>query len=116
VGAIAGQLAIVAATQIRPFDSDRREPPSLPLTLALLAGSLALVVPPALWLTGGFGASALATAAAIAAAAALIYRWARLLPGWPTAPPWNLRLQTASLLLATALVLPVHLWLLASGR
>jgi phytol kinase len=116
VGAIAGQLAIVAATQIRPFDSDRREPPSLPLTLALLAGSLALVVPPALWLTGGLGASPMATAAAIAAAAALIYRWARLLPGWPTAPPWNLRLQTVSLLLATALVLPVHLWLLASGR
>ncbi|HSM36344.1 MAG TPA: hypothetical protein VK837_08115 [Longimicrobiales bacterium] len=116
IGAMAGQLAIVAATQIRPFEPDNREPPSLPITVALVAGSLALVGPLTLWATGGLTLGTMATAAAIAAAAALIYRLARRLPGWPTAPPWNLRLQTASLLIATALVLPFHLWLLAGGR
>ncbi len=116
MGVMAGQLAIVAATQIRPFGPGNREPPSLTVTLALLAGSFAVVAPLGLWLTGGLTARATITAAAITAAAAVIYRMARLLPGWPTAPPWNLRLQTASLLFATALVLPIHLWLLALGR
>lgn len=115
VGVIAGQAAVIAATQFRPFGPQNREPPSIPLTLTVLAGSLVVVVPAGLWLTGGVTIVSATTAVAITAIAVAFYWTARKLPGWPGEPPWNMRLQAASLAAATVLMLPIHFLLLAGN-
>ncbi len=112
-GAVAAQFAIVAATQLKPFGVEGRQPPPLLTTLALAATAFLLVGPVGLRLPDGLSTMALATTAALPVLAVLIYWTARRLPGWPAAPPWNMRLQAASVATATGLVLPIHLWLLA---
>jgi hypothetical protein len=49
-------------------------------------------------------------AAVICAGSLGLYLTIRRLPAWPKPPPWDLRLQMLSTALATALVLPLHLW------
>ena len=114
-GAIIGHLAIAAVTQLRPFGPDNRRPPSMWITLALLGAALLVVAPPGLWLAGGLMTVTLGTTTAIALLAVLLYWLARRLTGWPAKAPWNMRLQTACVAAATALILPIHLQLLMGG-
>ena len=112
-GAVVAQFAIVAATQLKPFGVAGRLPPPLLTTLALAAAAFLFIGPVGLRLPDGLSTMALATTAALTILAVLIYWTARRLPGWPAAPPWNMRLQAASVAVAIGLVLPIHLWLLA---
>ncbi len=112
-GAVVAQFAIVAATQLKPFGVAGRLPPPLLTTLALGAAAFLFIGPVGLRLPDGLSTTALATTAALTVLAVLIYWTARRLPGWPAAPPWNMRLQAASVAVAIGLVLPIHLWLLA---
>ena len=112
-GAVVAQFAIVAATQLKPFGVAGRLPPPLLTTLALVAAAFLFIGPVGLRLPDGLSTRALATTAALTVLAVLIYWTARRLPGWPAAPPWNMRLQAASVAVAIGLVLPIHLWLLA---
>ena len=114
-GAIIGQLAIVAVTQLRPFGPHNRRPPSLKITLALLGAALLALAPVALWLAGDLTAMTIGTTSAIALLAVLVYWLARRFTGWPAEPPWNMRLQTACVAAATVLVLPIHLRLVMGG-
>ena len=112
-GAVVAQFAIVAATQLKPFGVAGRLPPPLLTTLALAAAAFLFIGPVGLRLPDGLSTRALATTVALTVLAVLIYWTARRLPGWPAAPPWNMRLQAASVAVAAGLVLPIHLWLLA---
>ncbi len=114
-GAIIGHLAIVAATQLRPFGPRNRPPPSMRITLALLGAALLVVAPFGLWLAGSLTIVTLGTTSAIALLAVLLYWFARRWSGWPARAPWNMRLQTACVATATALILPIHLRLLMGG-
>ncbi|GMR12182.1 MAG: hypothetical protein BMS9Abin29_0370 [Gemmatimonadota bacterium] len=114
-GAIIGQVAIVATTQLQPFGPGRRRPPSIRATLALLAAAFLVLGPPVLWLTGGLSTLAVSTSAAIALMAVTLYWVARRLSGWPAEQPWNMRLQAACVAAATVVVVPVHLLVLAGG-
>jgi dolichol kinase len=112
-GAIAGQLAIVSSTQLRPFNVRSRSP--LPLLTMLLFGLAAFLIvgPVSLWVAGNVTTMAIVTTSAVPILAAVIYWTARTLPGWPAVAPWNMRLQAASVGLATAIILPFHLVYLA---
>ena len=112
-GAVVAQFTIVAATQLKPFGVAGRLPPPLLTTLALAAAAFLFIGPVGLRLPDGLSTRELATTAALTVLAVLIYWTARRLPGWPAAPPWNMRLQAASVAVAIGLVLPIHLWLLA---
>ncbi len=115
VGVVVGQLTMMLITQFSPFRPGNREPTSVSMTLGLFALALGLVAPLGLAATGGIALAPFGTAAAIAALATLLYWLMRKLPGWPSRPPWNMRLQTACLTLATLLVLPVHFQILGGG-
>ena len=115
VGVVVGQLTMMLVTQFSPFRPGNREPTSVSVTLGLFALALALVAPLGLGVTGGLALAPFVTAAAIAALATLLYWLMRKLPGWPSRTPWNMRLQTACLTLATLLVLPVHFRILGGG-
>ena len=115
VGVVVGQLTMMLITQFSPFRPGNREPTSVSMTLGLFALALGLVAPLGLGATGGIALPPFGTAAAIAALATLLYWLMRKLPGWPSRPPWNMRLQTACLTLATLLVLPVHFQILGGG-
>ena len=115
VGVVVGQLTMMLITQFSPFRPGNREPTSVSMTLGLFALALGLVAPLGLGATGGIALAPFGTAAAIAALATLLYWRMRKLPGWPSRPPWNMRLQTACLTLATLLVLPVHFQILGGG-
>ena len=92
-GAVAGQLAIMAATQFQPFNTVRGRDLSLARSLALGAGSVAVMAPITLWSTGALGLPAVATAGAVAGVAIVAYWALRTGTAWPAAPPWNFRLQ-----------------------
>ena len=53
-------------------------------------------------------------AAAVSLTSALLYWLGRTLPGWPAEAPWNMRLQAACVAAALAIVLLVHVQLLAA--
>ena len=115
VGVVVGQLTMMLVTQFRPFQPGNREPTSVLVTLGLFALALALVAPLGLSVTGGLALAPFGTAAAIAGVATLLYWLMRKLEGWPSRTPWNMRLQTACLTLATLVVLPVHFQILGGG-
>ena len=115
VGVVVGQLTMMLVTQFRPFQPGNREPTSVLVTLGLFALALALVAPLGLSVTGGLALASFGTAAAIAGLATLLYWLMRKLEGWPSRTPWNMRLQTACLTLATLVVLPVHFQILGGG-
>ena len=113
VGVLTGHLAIVAATQFRPFGPGHRAPPSLGLALALAAGSCALVLPAGLWFVNALSAQSFLVAGTIGSLALGLYCFGRTRPAWPAEAPWNMALQTLSTGAAALSVLPVHLWALA---
>ena len=115
VGVVVGQLTMMLVTQFSPFRPGNREPTSVSVTLGLFALALALVAPLGLSVTGGLALASFGTAAAIAGLATLLYWLMRKLEGWPSRTPWNMRLQTACLTLATLVVLPVHFQILGGG-
>lgn len=115
VGVVIGQLTMMLVTQFKPFQPGNREPTSVPMTLGLLALALGLVAPLGLVTTGGLTLVSVGAAATIAILATLLYWLMRKLPWWPSRTPWNMRLQTACIILATLLVLPVHFQILRAG-
>ena len=115
VGVVVGQLTMMLVTQFSPFRPGNREPASVSLTFGLFALALGPVAPLGLGATGGLTLAPFGTAAAIAALATFLYWLMRKLQGWPSRTPWNMRLQTACLTLATLLVLPVHFRVLGGG-
>ena len=115
LGVVIGQLTMMLVTQFKPFHQGNREPTSIPMTLGLLALALGLVAPLGLVATGGLTLVSFGAAATIAVLATLLYWLMRKLPWWPSRTPWNMRLQTACIILATLLVLPVHFQILRGG-
>jgi dolichol kinase len=115
LGVVIGQLTMMLVTQFKPFHPGNREPTSIPMTLGLLALALGLVAPLGLVATGGLTLVSFGAAATIAVLATLLYWLMRKLPWWPSRTPWNMRLQTACIILATLLVLPVHFQILRGG-
>jgi hypothetical protein len=113
IGATVGQLAVIAASQIKPFGPGSRTPPSLSITSGLCGLAVSTVGVGGLWIGGGLSLAAVVTVAVLSFTAALAYWAARSLPGWPAYPPWNMRLQTVCVALATALSIPVHVFLTA---
>lgn len=111
-GAIAGQVAIMCATQFDPFNPElsRWMPPGR--LLLLVAGAVAVVVPVSLQVTAALSVPAAATAAAVAVAGAFGYWYTRTATTWPAEPPWNFRLQAAATTAAgvAAVFLSAGLW------
>jgi phytol kinase len=128
VGALAGQLAIVASLQVapagrlaaarrargaarEPAGPGRRGVPDLRLVLLTGAVTFLLIVPISLWVgTGGISAARLGIAACTCFAALLFYNAARRRFRAPKAATADLRLQAASVAAATAMALPVYLF------
>lgn len=115
VGVVAGQLTIMLTTQFSPFRPGNAEPTSISMTFGLFVLALGLVAPLGLIATGELELAPFATATAIAALATVIYWFMRKLQWWPSRTPWNMRLQTACLISATLLVLPMHFRILGGG-
>jgi hypothetical protein len=115
VGVVAGQLTIMLTTQFSPFQPGNAEPTSISMTFGLFVLALGLVAPLGLIATGELELAPFATATAIAALATVLYWFMRKLQWWPSRTPWNMRLQTACLILATLLVLPMHFRILGGG-
>jgi phytol kinase len=115
VGIVAAQLGLVLSTQFEPFNVYSPRPATLALVLALAAAGLLVLAPAAFFFSGGLTLWGIGVAAAITFLAAGIYYAGRRSSLWPVDPPWNVRLQAASVAAATALVLPVHLWHLAGA-
>ena len=95
-GAVAGQLGIMFATQFHPFNPS--QPRGLPLVrlMALLLGAWALIVPASLGAAGALDLGGAALAAAVALISGLTYWLGRSATTWPSAAPWNFRLQAAT--------------------
>ncbi|CAN5417269.1 hypothetical protein BH24GEM3_BH24GEM3_26360 [soil metagenome] len=110
VGVVAAQLALMFFTLLEPLGTRRR--------LARLGGAPAaaavgflLVAPVGLWVgVEGITLWGLAIAASISFGGLLLFRAGRWLVGWPRQAPWSVRLQAASVGMATLAVLPLHLW------
>jgi phytol kinase len=110
VGVVAAQLMIALFAHLLRVPGDRRRSPN---GLAAFGGILGfiLVVPIAL-AVGVMSVSAwgVMMAAVICAVSVALYLTVRRIEMWPKVAPWDLRLQAMSTGLATALVLPLHLW------
>lgn len=110
VGVVAAQLMIVLFAHLQRVPAERRRSPN---RLAAFAGILGfLVVVPMGLAVGVAGVSAwgVMVAAVICAVSLALYLTVRRMAGWPKVAPWDLRLQSISTALVTALVLPLHLW------
>lgn len=110
VGAVAAQLMIVLFAHLQRVPADRRRSPN---RLAAFSGVLGfLIVVPIGLAVGPSGISAwrVMIAAILCLASLALYLTVRRMPAWPRVAPWDLRLQAMSVALATALVLPLHLW------
>jgi phytol kinase len=110
VGAVAAQLAIVGFAHLLRVPPERRRASNATAgVFALVAG---VVVIPAGIAAGAAGVSGwrLLSAAATAALALALYLAIRRSRRWPVEAPWDLRLQTTSVLLASVVTVPIHLW------
>lgn len=96
-GAVAGHLGIMCALQFHPFgpDWDRRLPAGR--LLLCVMGSLVLVGPATLWMTRAFSLGSFVISLCVGLASAAAYWVVRSATRWPSANPWNYRLQTLSL-------------------
>lgn len=110
VGVVAAQVAIVFFAHLLRVPDERRRASNAAAASFAVLGFL-LVVPLGLAVgTLGFSVWRLASAAAICAIAVPLYLGIRRLDAWPKLAPWDLRLQTLSVLAAAALLVPIHLW------
>lgn len=110
VAAVAAQLAIVCFAHLLRVPAERRRASDAAAGVAALLG-FGVVVPVGLAVGArGLSLASLAGAAATCAVAVAVYLGVRRLRSWPKAAPWDLRLQALSALLATAVVVPFHLW------
>jgi dolichol kinase len=98
-----------AASATRAGASPRSAPVRSWSLAALSAALAALVVCGTGFAAGRPGPQAMVAGLAIAFGGPLVYHAARHLRGWPRPPPWNVRLQAASVAAATAIVLPFWL-------
>jgi phytol kinase len=115
VGVVAAHLAIVCFAHLLRVPSERRRA-SNAAAGAFSVLAFVVVVPVGL-MVGAEGISfwRLAAAASIALVALLLYLTVRRLRAWPKVAPWDLRLQTLSVLAAASLVVPIHLWRIGVG-
>jgi phytol kinase len=110
VGVVAGQLAMTLFAHLQRVPDERRRAPTALAAAGAVVGFL-VVVPASLGVgSAGVSAWGLLIAAVICVVSLGLYLAVRRLPAWPKPPPWDLRLQMLSTALATALVLPLHLW------
>jgi hypothetical protein len=110
VGVVAAQLAIVLFAHLQRVPKERRQSSN---RLAALGGILGFIVVVPIGLavgTGGVSAWGVMIAAVICAVSLALYLTVRRMKAWPKVAPWDLRLQSLSTGVATALVLPLHLW------
>jgi dolichol kinase len=96
-GSVAGQLAIMCATQLHPFNPSRPRHMPLGSLLALVVGSWAVVVPASLPVMDAWSVPLAALAAGVAFVGAGAYWYGRAATAWPSAAPWNFRLQAAAM-------------------
>lgn len=96
-GAVAGQAGVMCATQLDPFNPERPRRMPLGRLLVLTAGTLAVVGPPSLLVTGSVTLEGGVLAAAVGLTGGAAYWFARAATSWPAAPPWNFRLQAAAM-------------------
>lgn len=110
VGVVAAQLMIVLFAHLQRVPAELRRAPN---RLAGFSGMLAflVVVPMGLGVgVAGVSAWGVMVAAVICAISLALYLAVRRMAAWPRVAPWDLRLQSLSTAVATALVLPLHLW------
>lgn len=110
VGVVAAQLAIVFFAHLLRVPEERRRASNAAAAVFAVLGFL-VVVPVGL-AVGAEGISfwRLAAAASITLVALALYLTVRRLRAWPRVAPWDLRLQTLSVLAAASIVVPIHLW------
>jgi phytol kinase len=114
VGAVAAQLLIVLYAHLQRVPEEHRRSSNGIAAFGAVLGFL-VVVPIGL-AVGPSGMSARGMmvegllCAVICMVSLALYLAVRRMAAWPKVAPWDLRLQSLSTALATALVLPVHLW------
>jgi phytol kinase len=110
VGVVAAQLMIALFAHLLRVPADQRRAPNRLAAFAGIGGFIAVV--PIGLAVGVLGVTAwgVMIAAVICAISVGLYLTVRRIGMWPKVAPWDLRLQALSTALATALVLPLHLW------
>jgi phytol kinase len=110
VGVVAAQLMIVLFAHLQRVPAERRRAPNRLAAFSGIGGFI--VVVPAGLAVGVAGVSAwgVMIAAVICIVSLALYLTVRRMAAWPKVAPWDLRLQSISTAVATALVLPLHLW------
>jgi phytol kinase len=110
VGVVAAQLMIVMFAHLQRVPEDERKAPRGMAVASALIGFI-VVVPIGLAVIGsGISVGGIAIAALLCGISLSIYLGVRRMEAWPRVAPWDLRLQMLSTAIATALILPLHLW------
>jgi phytol kinase len=114
VGAVAAHLALAGFAHLLRVPAERRRASNAVAgVFAVLAGAVVIPVGVGVGVSGLSGWRML-SAGATAALAVALYLGVRRSGIWPRPAPWDLRLQTVSVLLASAVTVPVHLSLMAA--
>ncbi|HEX6042630.1 hypothetical protein [Longimicrobium sp.] len=110
VGVVAAQLMIVLFAHLLRVPGERRRSPNRLAAFGAIVGFL-IVVPIGLSVgTSGVSRWGVMLAALLCIISVMLYLTVRRVKAWPKVAPWDLRLQSISTAIATALVLPLHLW------
>lgn len=110
LGTLAGHLAVLTLVFLE--DTPWVESLRPGRWLAALATGLLVVVPAGLWIEPEHGGVSALVAAAVCLLALALYTGVAGWRRWPRERPWDARLQALSTAAATALLLPLQLWML----